>query len=90
MPALTRDRHNLPTQVSSFIGRERELDEIARLLRAHRLITLTGSGGTGKTRLASGIPAQGCRRLFGRSSPAGGCRGQVDEALKGAGTWSAV
>ena len=52
MTALVSHRHNLPAQVSSFIGRERELEEIARLLRQHRLITLTGSGGSGKTRLA--------------------------------------
>ncbi len=44
--------NNLPAYVSSFIGREGELAEIARLLREHRLITLTGPGGTGKTRLA--------------------------------------
>lgn len=43
---------NLPAQISSFVGRERELEEIARLLRLHRLVTLTGAGGTGKTRLA--------------------------------------
>jgi predicted ATPase/DNA-binding CsgD family transcriptional regulator len=45
-------RSNLPAHVSSFIGREGELAEIARLAREHRLITLTGPGGTGKTRLA--------------------------------------
>ncbi len=45
-------RNNLPAPVSSFIGRERELSEIARLLRERRLVTLTGVGGTGKTRLA--------------------------------------
>ncbi len=44
--------NNLPLQLSSFIGRERELGEIAALLRQARLITLTGPGGTGKTRLA--------------------------------------
>jgi non-specific serine/threonine protein kinase len=50
-----RDRakpNNLPLQLSSFIGRERELREIARLLGEHRLVTLTGAGGSGKTRLA--------------------------------------
>lgn len=52
MPALASHRHNLPAQASSFIGREQELEEIARLLRRHRLVTLTGPGGTGKTRLA--------------------------------------
>jgi non-specific serine/threonine protein kinase len=52
LSGLTTVRNNLPAEVSSFIGRERELGEIARLLRAHRLVTLTGAGGTGKTRLA--------------------------------------
>jgi len=45
-------KHNLPAPVSSFIGREQELREIERRLGDHRLITLTGIGGTGKTRLA--------------------------------------
>jgi predicted ATPase/DNA-binding CsgD family transcriptional regulator len=52
MQSLTSHRHNLPAQVSSFIGRERELAEIASALRRNRLVTLTGPGGTGKTRLA--------------------------------------
>jgi predicted ATPase/transcriptional regulator with XRE-family HTH domain len=45
-------RHNLPLQLTSFIGRERELVEVTRLLGATRLLTLTGTGGTGKTRVA--------------------------------------
>src|SRR6516162_3020542 len=45
-------RNTLPAEVSSFVGREHELGEITRLLRTHRLVTLTGAGGTGKTRLA--------------------------------------
>ena len=44
--------NNLPLQVTSFVGRERELAEAARLLATTRLLTLTGTGGTGKTRLA--------------------------------------
>jgi non-specific serine/threonine protein kinase len=44
--------HNLPLQLTSFVGRERELAEVARLVAAHRLVTLTGTGGCGKTRLA--------------------------------------
>jgi predicted ATPase/class 3 adenylate cyclase/DNA-binding CsgD family transcriptional regulator len=44
--------NNLPPQWSSFIGRERELDEVQQGLRASRLLTLTGPGGCGKTRLA--------------------------------------
>jgi predicted ATPase/class 3 adenylate cyclase len=44
--------HNLPLQLTSFVGRERELGEVARRLGAVRLLTLTGAGGVGKTRLA--------------------------------------
>ncbi|MGA7354420.1 MAG: helix-turn-helix domain-containing protein, partial [Candidatus Cybelea sp.] len=43
---------NLPLSLASFVGRERELDEIATLVREHRLVTLTGSGGVGKTQTA--------------------------------------
>ncbi len=52
----------LPVQLSSFIGRERELMEIRRLFASARLVTLTGPGGIGKTRLAvevaGDLPAQ--------------------------------
>ncbi|MGA3488842.1 ATP-binding protein [Micromonosporaceae bacterium DT55] len=44
--------HNLPTEVSSFIGREAEQVELGRLLGAYRLVTVLGAGGAGKTRLA--------------------------------------
>jgi predicted ATPase/DNA-binding CsgD family transcriptional regulator len=44
--------HNLPAPRSSFVGREREMAEIRRALSATRLLTLTGVGGSGKTRLA--------------------------------------
>jgi predicted ATPase/class 3 adenylate cyclase len=44
--------HNLPVQLTSFIGREQELTELGRALRTTRLLTLTGTGGCGKTRLA--------------------------------------
>ena len=50
-------RHNLPVQLTSFIGREDELVEINNLLFKAPLITLTGSGGAGKTRLAQEIGA---------------------------------
>lgn len=44
--------HNLPAKLTSFIGREHELEQITRLLGSARLVTLTGPGGSGKTRLA--------------------------------------
>ena len=43
---------NLPVPLTSFVGREREIEEVSRLLSTTRLLTLTGSGGIGKTRLA--------------------------------------
>ncbi|TCO53578.1 ATP-binding protein [Actinocrispum wychmicini] len=44
--------HNLPAERDSFIGRQHELAKVARLLRKHRLLTVMGSAGAGKTRLA--------------------------------------
>jgi predicted ATPase/DNA-binding CsgD family transcriptional regulator len=49
--------NNLPAKVSSFIGREGELAEVRRLVSAARLVTLTGAGGAGKTRLAVQVAA---------------------------------
>jgi predicted ATPase/DNA-binding SARP family transcriptional activator len=45
-------RTNLPARLTSFIGREEEIDRVAKLLEENRLVTLTGPGGAGKTRLA--------------------------------------
>lgn len=50
-------RHNLPHQVTSFVGREREFGEVSALVRESRLVSLTGSGGCGKTRLALQVAA---------------------------------
>ncbi|NJP31400.1 ATP-binding protein [Micromonospora thermarum] len=44
--------HNLPTQVTSFVGRQNECAELRRLVEGHRLVTVLGAGGAGKTRLA--------------------------------------
>ncbi|KND34152.1 ATP-binding protein [Streptomyces acidiscabies] len=52
MSSVTPTIGNLPTSLNSFVGRRTELAEIRRLLTAGRLVTLTGAGGTGKTRLA--------------------------------------
>ena len=49
---MTAKPHNLPTSLTSFVGRERELAEVDSLLARSRLVTLTGAGGSGKTRLA--------------------------------------
>ena len=50
--------NNLPTQLTTFIGRDAELEEAAELLATTRLLTLTGPGGTGKTRLSLQLAAR--------------------------------
>ncbi len=55
--SLDTHPHNLPIQLTSFVGRTREIAEVKRLLGAARLVTLTGSGGAGKTRLAIQVAA---------------------------------
>jgi len=49
--------NNLPIQLTSFVGREREMTEVKRLLTTTRLLTLQGAGGAGKTRLAIQVAA---------------------------------
>jgi predicted ATPase/class 3 adenylate cyclase len=49
--------NNLPVHVTTLIGRERELDDVRVLIGKHRLVTLTGSGGVGKTRIAQQLGA---------------------------------
>ena len=50
-------RGNLPLELSSFVGRGREISEVERLLSGTRLLTITGTGGCGKTRLALRVAA---------------------------------
>ncbi len=56
---------NLPAEVTSFVGRRQELREVKRLLTTTRLLTLTGSGGAGKTRLALRAAAEMARGFPG-------------------------
>jgi predicted ATPase/class 3 adenylate cyclase len=55
--------NNLPLQMTSFIGREREVAEVTRLLEHTRLLTLTGVGGAGKARLACQVAADALQRF---------------------------
>jgi predicted ATPase/class 3 adenylate cyclase/DNA-binding CsgD family transcriptional regulator len=57
--------NNLPEQLTSFVGREHELDEIAAALDGTRMLTLTGAGGCGKTRLAAQTAADALDRFPG-------------------------
>ena len=50
--------HNLPVQLTSFVGRGAEMHDVRQILADNRLVTLTGAGGVGKTRLAVQIAAQ--------------------------------
>jgi predicted ATPase/DNA-binding CsgD family transcriptional regulator len=60
---LRESTGNLPSELTSFVGRRRELAEVRALLSASRLVTLTGMGGVGKTRLARRT-ASDARRAF--------------------------
>ena len=57
-PLRTLDATNLPVAASSLLGREREVGELVDLLKDRRLVTITGPGGTGKTRLALQVAAE--------------------------------
>ena len=61
--SLEATPNNLPQQVTSFIGRERELADAKRLLEGARLLTLLGMGGLGKTRLSLQIAADALERF---------------------------
>ena len=54
---------NVPAEVTSFVGRRQEMTQIRRMLSSSRLVTLTGAGGVGKTRLAQRVGSE-MRRVF--------------------------
>lgn len=56
--SLTQTKHNLPVELDSFVGRATEIKEATQLVADNRLLTLTGTGGSGKTRLATHIARQ--------------------------------
>jgi predicted ATPase/class 3 adenylate cyclase len=58
LQTLDAFQHNLPLQLTSFIGREKEILDVKRYLLGERFVTLTGPGGTGKTRLALQVAAE--------------------------------
>ncbi len=74
------DAARMPAQLTSFVGRSRELAELGRLFARARLITLTGPGGSGKTRLAlefvARLPA-GPHFVWSSSGEGGGDRPEV-------------
>jgi transcriptional regulator with XRE-family HTH domain len=55
---VAKPNTNLPTHLTSFIGREKEQTEIIKLIDTYRLVTLVGSGGVGKTRLSIKVGEQ--------------------------------
>ena len=56
--SLSAAKHNLPIQLTSFVGREKQIESVHKLLKTNRLITLIGAGGSGKTRLSQQIAAE--------------------------------
>lgn len=55
---VPRPKNNLPTQLTTFIGREKEVEQIKGRMEKNRLVTLTGSGGIGKTRLSIQVASE--------------------------------
>jgi predicted ATPase/DNA-binding CsgD family transcriptional regulator len=63
--SLDAFRHNLPSQLTPLVGRHRDVNELAELMTRERLVTLTGSAGVGKTRLALAVAAEVLDRFEG-------------------------
>jgi predicted ATPase/DNA-binding SARP family transcriptional activator len=82
-------RHNLPARLTSFLGREQELAAVDGLIGEGRLVTLTGAGGTGKTRLALEFAAGAVER-FGDGVWLAGLAGVADPRLVGSAVMDAL
>ncbi len=63
LAAIAAARNNLPAQLSSFVGRRAELDTLNEILGANRLVTITGPGGIGKTRIALQLAGEAMDRF---------------------------
>jgi non-specific serine/threonine protein kinase len=57
-PAISLPPTNLPLQLTSFVGRKKQVEQVSSLLSRHRLVTLTGPAGAGKTRLALRVASE--------------------------------
>ncbi|WP_061290826.1 ATP-binding protein [Herbidospora cretacea] len=86
-------RQDLPAALSSFVGRETEIALVGELLAAHRLVTLTGPAGTGKTRLALHVAAGLPRAVLvdlAPLAPGDDVTAAFDDVLRGAGARTVV
>ena len=63
--SLSTFRHNLPTQLTPLIGRRADTDDVVPLVGSERLVTITGAGGVGKTRLALAVAAASLEQFPG-------------------------
>lgn len=63
--SMRAELNNLPVQLTEFIGREAEVEQLDQLLAAHRLVTISGMGGCGKTRIALEVAAHVSGRFDG-------------------------
>jgi predicted ATPase/transcriptional regulator with XRE-family HTH domain len=77
-------RHNLPAALTSFIGRTHELTDVAQRVSNHRLVTLTGVGGVGKTRLATEVGIQAVQSSGGSAFADGVWLVELAEVLEAA------
>src|SRR5438105_5044384 len=66
LPDVSGQAPRLPAELSSFVGRRSELRQLRAVVSSRRLVTLTGVGGVGKTRLALRVAAQHSAKVDGR------------------------